>query len=89
MQIFHQTPLAQRISCQSDIHDDYTKLLCESPVGVLYLQLDGMTEGGPEDQGVLYSYPGSFKSNFLSSIRGAFLTLFQLIPDISQSTPKR
>ncbi|KAE8742738.1 hypothetical protein FOCC_FOCC011770 [Frankliniella occidentalis] len=64
------------------------KMLLLSPVGVLYLQLDGLTEGGPEDQGVLYCYPGSFKSNILGSVRGAFLTLFQLIPDITHSTPK-
>ncbi|XP_034243272.1 protein inturned [Thrips palmi] len=86
--ISYQTPLAARISGQLSNHDDLKKLLCQSSVGVLYLQLDGMTEGGPEDQGVLYCYPGRFKSNFLSSIRGAFLTLFQLIPDISQSPPR-
>lgn len=87
-QIYYQTPLAERISGLSSNHNDHEKLLSQLCVGVLYLQLDGLTEGGPEDQGVLYCYPGSLKSNFLSSIRGAFLTLFQLIPDISQSPPK-
>ncbi|XP_026273712.1 protein inturned [Frankliniella occidentalis] len=84
----YQTPLAERISKEGIYSAEIEKMLLLSPVGVLYLQLDGLTEGGPEDQGVLYCYPGSFKSNILGSVRGAFLTLFQLIPDITHSTPK-
>ncbi|KAK3909822.1 Protein inturned [Frankliniella fusca] len=85
----YQTPLAERISKESINSAEIEKMLLLSPVGVLYLQLDGLTEGGPEDQGVLYCYPGNIKSNVLGSVRGAFLTLFQLIPDISHSTPRR
>lgn len=86
--ISYQTPLAERISRHLSNPDEIQHLHLQSFVGVLYLQLDGLTEGGPEDQGVVYCYPGNFKTNTLGSVRGAFLTLFQLIPEISQSVPK-
>ena len=76
--VLFQTPLAQRISRQLSNDSDLQNLLLQLPIGMLYLQLDGLTEGGPEDQGVLYCYPGNLKTNVLGPVRGAFLTLFSI-----------
>lgn len=64
-------------------------VLQELPVGVLYLTQEGLTEGGPENQGVLYCYPAPMQSNTLCSARGAFITLQHLLPDVAPSPPVR
>jgi hypothetical protein len=67
--------------------DELSCLLRELPVGVLYLTQDGLTEGGPENQGVLYCYPPPVQKNMLGCARGAFLTLQHLLPDLAPSPP--
>lgn len=67
--------------------DELSCVLRELPVGVLYLTQDGLTEGGPENQGVLYCYPLPVQKNMLGSARGAFLTLQHLLPDLAPSPP--
>ena len=69
--------------------DELSCLLRELPVGVLYLTQDGLTEGGPENQGVLYCYPPPVQKNMLGCARGAFLTLQHLLPDLAPSPPVR
>lgn len=69
--------------------DELSCLLRELPVGVLYLTQDGLTEGGPENQGVLYCYPPPVQKNVLGCARGAFLTLQHLLPDLAPSPPVR
>jgi hypothetical protein len=69
--------------------DELSCVLQELPVGVLYLTQEGLTEGGPENQGVLYCYPLPMQSNTLCSARGAFLTLQHLLPDLAPSQPVR
>jgi len=69
--------------------DELSCLLRELPVGVLYLTQDGLTEGGPEYQGVLYCYPPPVQKNMLGCARGAFLTLQHLLPDLAPSPPVR
>jgi hypothetical protein len=69
--------------------DELSCLLRDLPVGVLYLTQDGLTEGGPENQGVLYCYPPPVQKNMLGCARGAFLTLQHLLPDLAPSPPVR
>jgi hypothetical protein len=69
--------------------DELSCVLRELPVGVLYLTQEGLTEGGPENQGVLYCYPPPLQKNMLGSVRGAFLTLQHLLPDLAPSSPVR
>ncbi|KAJ9581084.1 hypothetical protein L9F63_023741 [Diploptera punctata] len=52
--------------------EELNDVLRELPVGVLYLTQEGLTEGGPEDQGVLYCYPPPVQKNTLGCARGAF-----------------
>ncbi|XP_069695408.1 protein inturned isoform X2 [Periplaneta americana] len=65
--------------------DELSCVLRDLPVGVLYLTQEGLTEGGPEDQGVLYCYPPPVQKNTLGTARGAFLTLYHLMPDLAPS----
>ncbi|PNF22078.1 Protein inturned [Cryptotermes secundus] len=67
--------------------DELSCVLRELPVGVLYLNQEGLTEGGPENQGVVYCYPPPLQKNTLGSVRGAFLTLQHLLPDLAPSPP--
>nr|CAD7256754.1 unnamed protein product [Timema shepardi] len=81
----HQSELARQLIGAAT---DLTPLLQELPVGLLYLTQEGLTEGGPEDQGVIYCYPPSSSSpNTLAMARGCFTTLHHLLPDVALSSP--
>nr|CAD7405854.1 unnamed protein product [Timema cristinae] len=82
----HQSELAKQLIGAAT---DLTPLLRELPVGLLYLTQEGLTEGGPEDQGVIYCYPPSSSSspNTLAMARGCFTTLHHLLPDVALSSP--
>nr|CAD7599221.1 unnamed protein product [Timema genevievae] len=81
----HQSELARQLIGAAT---DLTPLLRELPVGLLYLTQEGLTEGGPEDQGVIYCYPPPSSSpNTLAMARGCFTTLHHLLPDVALSSP--
>lgn len=61
-----------------------TQILRDLPVSILYLTTEGLSENGPENDGVLYCYPRPEKHNFLCTSRGTFITLNHLIPEISK-----
>ncbi|XP_068082746.1 protein inturned isoform X2 [Anabrus simplex] len=75
------------VAWDQDQDQELQNILRELPVGVLYLTQEGLTEGGPEDQGIIYCYPGPALQNPLATARGAFLTLHHLIPDLAPSAP--
>ncbi|XP_043283272.1 protein inturned isoform X2 [Venturia canescens] len=65
--------------------------LFEEPFGVIYLKTTGLSETGPELQGVVYTYPRSelkTGNNYLCKARGAFVTLNHMLPEITGSTPQ-
>ncbi|XP_077284275.1 inturned planar cell polarity protein [Arctopsyche grandis] len=62
------------------------QILRDLPVAVIYLKTEGLSENGPENDGVLYCYPRPEKCNFLCSCRGTFITLNHLIPDVLKNT---
>lgn len=62
------------------------QILRDLPVALIYLDTEGLTENGPENEGVLYCYPRPEKFNFLCSCRGTFITLNHLIPDILKNS---
>lgn len=64
-----------------------SEILCNYPVGVLYLKTEGLTETGPEYDGVLYCYPKPMNRNVLCSSRGTFLTLHHLLPEAIKTKP--
>jgi len=64
-------------------------LFLQWSVLVMFLKSDGLVEGGPEDQGVLYCFPRPIDKNTIGQVRGAFLTLQHLLPDVTESAPKR
>lgn len=57
------------------------------PFWVVYVTQEGLTEGGPTDQGVVYLFPR--QDNTLCSVRGAFLTLHHLVPELTTSSALR
>ncbi|XP_057318515.1 protein inturned [Microplitis mediator] len=64
--------------------------LLDYSFGVIYLQTSGLSETGPEMQGVLYTYPRSENKSLhsiLCTARGAFVTLNHLLPDTFSSSP--
>lgn len=66
--------------------------LLSHPVGVAYLKTTGLSESGPELQGVLYTYPRSnskTRQNILCGARGAFITLNHMLPEVTSSQPLR
>lgn len=77
----------QMISPNVSEDDILRDLLCDFPVGVLYLTTEGLSESGPEFEGVLYCYPTPFNRNTLCTSRGTFITLNHLLPDILKQTP--
>uniref|UniRef100_A0A1B6CYB8 Protein inturned n=1 Tax=Clastoptera arizonana TaxID=38151 RepID=A0A1B6CYB8_9HEMI len=64
-----------------------SKIFEDVAVGVLYLTKEDTGEEDHPDQGVLYRFPSPTQSNALYSIKGAFLTLHQLVPDLALSAP--
>ncbi|XP_015599831.1 protein inturned [Cephus cinctus] len=59
-------------------------------IGVIYLKTTGLSETGPELQGVLYSFPCSQSVNtqtFLCTARGAFITLNHMLPGMTGPPP--
>lgn len=66
--------------------------LFEEPFGVVYLKTTGLSETGPELEGVMYAYPRSenkTRNNFLCTARGAFVTLNHMLPEFTGSTPQK
>lgn len=68
-----------------DDDNEISEILCKLSVGVIFLTTEGLSETGPEFQGVYYCYPGPLKENKLCGVRGAFITLYHLLPDIMKS----
>lgn len=62
-------------------------VLCSFPVGILYLKTEGLSETGPEFEGVLYCYPKPLDRNLLCNSRGTFVTLNHLLPEITKNKP--
>ncbi|XP_063981427.1 protein inturned [Diachasmimorpha longicaudata] len=83
-----QTPLVRRL-----VDKEETKKLMESLLdysfGVIYLQTSGLSESGPELQGVTYTYPRSESKthSILCTARGAFITLNHMLPETLGSQP--
>lgn len=56
--------------------------------GILYLDMNALTESDDELQTVLYSFPINAQNNILCNSRGIYMTLNHLIRDITKQTPK-
>lgn len=59
----------------------------DSVYSVVYVTEDGVCEGGPADQGLLYCYPR--EDNVLSTARGAFITINHLLPQLINTNAVR
>ncbi|XP_046382876.1 protein inturned [Ischnura elegans] len=75
--------------------DDIRSIMMGLPVGLLYLTFPSRERGkeanlsGEEDEfsDVIYCYPPGPQANPLAPLRGSFLTLNQLVPQVTQSAP--
>ncbi|XP_071441603.1 protein inturned [Hetaerina americana] len=75
--------------------DDIRSIMMTLPVGLLYLTFPTRERGqeintsGEEDEfsDVIYCYPPDPQTNALAALRGTFLTLNQLVPQVAQSSP--
>ncbi|KAG8039143.1 hypothetical protein G9C98_003450 [Cotesia typhae] len=68
----------------------FMNALLDYSFGVIYLQTSGLSETGPELQGVMYTYPRSenkSQNSILCSARGAFVTLNHLLPETFSAIP--
>ncbi|EEZ98662.1 protein inturned [Tribolium castaneum] len=62
--------------------------LAQYPIGILYLNTDKLSEGNPEYDDVIYSYPLPFQKSVLCQSRGIFITLNHLINDVTRTKPQ-
>lgn len=63
------------------------EVLCNFPIGVLYLKTEGLDENAPEYDGVIYCFPKPMNRNVLCNSRGTFMTLNHLLPEVTKSKP--
>lgn len=66
---------------------ELAQTLCDYSVGILYIRTDDLTENGPEFEGICYCYPKPLNKSKLCNSRGIFITLNQLIKEITQTNP--
>ncbi|XP_034934477.1 protein inturned [Chelonus insularis] len=84
-----QSPLVRRL-VDKERSQKFMESLLDYSFGVIYLQTSGLSEAGPELQGVLYTYPRSENKNLhsiLCNARGAFITLNHLLPETVNAYP--
>lgn len=83
-----QSPLVRRL-VDKEASTKLMESLLDYSFGVIYLQTSGLSETGPELQGVMYTYPRSESKNhsILCTARGAFITLNHMLPDTTGSQP--
>ncbi|KAK5650403.1 hypothetical protein RI129_001432 [Pyrocoelia pectoralis] len=60
-------------------------MLCEHPIGILYINTENLSESGPEFEGVMYGYPHPYEKNWLCMCRGVFITLNHLLQEVTHS----
>ncbi|KAK0091973.1 hypothetical protein PV326_002431 [Microctonus aethiopoides] len=68
----------------------FMESLLDYSFGIIYLQTIGLTETGPELQGVMYTYPRSESKtshSILCTARGAFITLNHMLPETMNAKP--
>lgn len=87
-ELLNQSEFVRQLTCPNVSEDDILRdLLCDFSIGVIYLTTEGLSETGPEFDGVLYCYPTPMNRNTLCSSRGTFVTLNHLLPDILKTAP--
>ncbi|KAK4883073.1 hypothetical protein RN001_006392 [Aquatica leii] len=74
------------INENSDDENTVSAMLCEHPVGVMYINTECLNETGPEFEGVQYCYPHPYKKNWLCLARGIFITLDHLLQEVTHSS---
>lgn len=87
-ELLNQSEFVRQLTCPNVSEEDILRdILCDFSVGVIYLATEGLTETGPEFEGVLYCYPTPLNRNTLCTSRGTFITLNHLLPDVLKSKP--
>lgn len=67
--------------------DSLNSVLCEQPIGILYINTEQLSESGPEYEGVVYCYPRPYETNPLCASRGVFITLNHLLHETTKTKP--
>ncbi|KAI4458438.1 protein inturned [Holotrichia oblita] len=63
------------------------EMISAAAVGILFLDLENLTEEGSEFEGVIYCYPRPYEKNILCQTKGIFITLSHLLCEITKSKP--
>ncbi|KRT82505.1 hypothetical protein AMK59_3984 [Oryctes borbonicus] len=59
-----------------------TEMLCDTSVGILFVNLENLSEDGSEYDGVIYCYPRPYEKSILCQAKGVFITLNHLLNEI-------
>lgn len=63
------------------------EILSEAPIGILFVNMENLSEDSSEYEGVIYCYPKPIEKNILCLSRGIFITLNHLLNEITKSKP--
>lgn len=87
-ELSNQSKFVQQLvnSCADD--EELIKSINEKLGGVLYLNMEALSENGNELDAILYAFPSHSDKNVLSNSRGIYMTLLHLIKDITKQIPK-
>lgn len=87
-ELFNQSEFIKQLTSPNTNNEEVlSDVLCSFPVGLLYLKTEGLSETGPEYEGVIYCYPKPLDRNILCNARGTFATLNHLLPTLTKTKP--
>ncbi|CAH1108747.1 unnamed protein product [Psylliodes chrysocephalus] len=76
------------LNSKLDEEQSLSQILCNHPVGVVYIDTESLKESNQNCEDVIYCFPKPFQKNTLVTSRGMFITINHLLFDLTKSRPK-